>query len=111
MMNDPHNPESRLLKIPALNVVHLCGVVPAQPRSACSESAAVFDLVVRTYRPGKKSSTALVTVHCYGSLADTVRARIRADTVLFVTGSLQRSHPEAILHITASVVQFLSGDK
>lgn len=109
MTHEPIDPcVPRLLKIPALNVVHVCGVVTGTPRGQTDITEAVFDLAVRSYRPGKKSLTGLVTVHCHGPLADAVRAHINGGDVVLITGSLHRSQHDAALRITASIVQFLS---
>lgn len=101
----------RSMRIPALNVVHICGVVAHDPRLLAGDeriSAAAFDVTARTYRAGRKTKTVALSVHCFGELADAVRSRLRAGAVVLVTGSLQNQRGAAVLHVTASAVQFLT---
>lgn len=115
MNNSTPSPDQRrLLKIPSLNVVHVCGTVANSPTSIPSGATpvgALFDLTVRTYERGKRSTAVRFTVVCRGGLAGTILSRIHRGDVVLVTGALH-NHPAATssLQVTASAVQFLSAD-
>jgi hypothetical protein len=106
----------RVMKVPALNVVHVCGTVATTPRAlrntTCSPHAA-FTLHVRAYERSKRATFVRVDVFCSLDVAAKVLSHLREGDVVLVTGALQ-NHPAApeTLQISASIVQFLtSGDQ
>lgn len=108
--NDSEAPP-RLIKLPALNVVHLCGTIESEPRSTSPRVEtpyAVFDLRVRAYRASKKAKVTVVSVLCIGDLATLVLSRLHTGTVVLLTGSLQNQSSAKTLHVTASTLQVLA---
>lgn len=102
----------RRMKIPALNVVHVCGIVIRAPYGLPSgkrTAGAIFDLSARTYQRGKKGAAVRLTIVCWMPLAETVLARVREGDVLLITGALH-NHPSSpsSLQVEASVIQFLT---
>jgi single-stranded DNA-binding protein len=109
---DPN--QRRIMKIPALNVVHVCGTVVSAPHglsAAERATGALFELSARTYERGKKPTAVRFTVVCWTTLAETVLERVREGDVVLITGSLQ-NHPSSrgSLQVTAAVIQFLTID-
>jgi single-stranded DNA-binding protein len=96
---------TRMMKIPALNTVHLCGVV--LNLDVTDRAAAIFDIAVSSYRPGRRRSNAVVAVRCFGDLATAVSTHLQQHDVVIVTGSLQNDQHQT-LGVVASVVQFLT---
>jgi single-stranded DNA-binding protein len=100
------------MKIPALNVTHVCGTVTTLPTvlpSSDRPAGAIFELAARTYERGRKTSTVRLKVVCWASLAEAVLSQLCEGDVVLVTGSLQ--HQQATrgpLGLVASVVQFLT---
>jgi Single-stranded DNA-binding protein len=107
---DPN--QRRLLKIPALNVVHVCGTVVSAPHGLSAgerPAGALFDLSARTYDRGKKATTVRLSIVCWTTLAETVLARVHEGDVVLITGALQNHQSSrGSLQVTASVIQFLT---
>lgn len=104
-----------LMKVPALNVTHVCGTVTALPTvlpSSDRRVGAIFELAARTYERGRKTNPVRLIVLCWASLAESVLSQLREGDVVLVTGSLQ--HQQATrgpLGLVASVVQFLTTEE
>jgi single-stranded DNA-binding protein len=102
------------MKIPALNVAHVCGTVTMPPTALPASDrsgGAIFELATRTYERGRKTLIVSLTVVCWGTLADSVLARVREHDVVLITGSLQNHRSSRnTLELVASVVQFLTSD-
>jgi single-stranded DNA-binding protein len=101
-----------LVKVPALNVVHVCGTVTTPPSPLGSTerpTGAIFEISARTYERGKKTVVSELTVICWANLAETVVAQVRVGDVVLITGSLQNHYSDRNApRIVASVVQFLT---
>lgn len=101
-----------LMKVPALNVTHVCGTVitpPAVIPSAGRSFGATFELSARTYEPGRKAIPVRLTVVCWASVAEAVLAQVREGDVVLITGALHNHHAaRGSLELVASVVQFLA---
>jgi hypothetical protein len=100
------------MKVPALNVTHVCGTVatlPAVIASAGRSAGATFELDARTYEPGRKAIPVRLSVICWASVAEAVLSEVREGDVVLITGAL-RNHQAArgSLRLVASVVQFLT---
>ncbi len=104
--------QRRMMKIPALNVVHVCGTVVSAPYGLSSgerTAGALFDLSARTYERGKKATAVRLTIVCWTALAEAVLARVHAGDVVLITGALQNHQSSrGSLQVTASVIQFLT---
>jgi single-stranded DNA-binding protein len=100
------------MKVPALNVTHVCGTVithPAVIRSVGKSSGAIFELSAQTYEPGRKAIPVRLMVVCWASVAEAVLAQVREGDVVLITGALHNHHAgRGSLGLVASVVQFLT---
>lgn len=101
-----------LMKVPALNVTHVCGTVISPPTALPSSNrpaGAIFELSTRTYERGRKAVAVRLTVVCLAALAEAVTAHVREGDVVLIMGSLQnhQSRPGSLC-LVASVVQFLT---
>lgn len=104
-----------LMKVPALNVVHVCGTVTTRPAVlpfSDRPAGAIFDLFARTYERGRKTIPVRLTVVCWASLAEAVISQVREGDVVLITGSLH-NHPASrgSLGLVASTVQFLTTEE
>lgn len=101
-----------LMKVPALNVAHVCGTVttlPAVFASVGRQSGAIFELSARTYERGRKTVAIRLTVVCFASVAEAVLSHLREGDVVLITGSLQHHQSSrGPLGLVASAVQFLT---
>jgi hypothetical protein len=96
-----------LMKVPALNVTHVCGTVTSLP--AVIPSGAIFELSARTYERGRKADPVHLTVVCRAPVAEAVLAQVREGDVVLITGALHNHHgARGSLGLVASVVQFLT---
>jgi hypothetical protein len=103
------------MKVPALNVVHVCGTVTTVPTaipSAGRSAGAIFEVSTRTYERGRKTIPVRLTVVCFALLADAVLSQLREGDVVLITGSLHNHHASrGSLGLVASVVQFLTTEE
>jgi single-stranded DNA-binding protein len=101
-----------LMKVPALNVTHVCGTVTALPTvlpSSDRPAGAIFELSAQTYERGRKTNPVRLKVVCWASLAEAALSQLREGDVVLVTGSLHNHHASrGPLGLVASVVQFLT---
>ena|SRR4028118_62083 len=101
-----------LMKVPALNVTHVCGTVTTTPTTlhAAKTANAIFELSARTYERGRKNISVRIKVVCWGAIAEAVIAKVRQGDVVLVNGSLQNHKDQESLSLVAAVVQFLTVD-
>ena len=99
-----------LMKVPALNVTHVCGTVTSLP--TIIPSGAIFELSARTYERGRKAIPVRLTVICWAAVAEAVLAQVREGDVVLITGALHNHHAaRGSLGLVASVVQFLTTEE
>lgn len=104
-----------LMKVPALNVTHVCGTVVSMPvclPPSNRPAGAIFELSARTYERGRKTVSVQVTVVCWAAVAEAVLARVREGDIVLITGALQNHRSDhSSLSVVASVVQFLTAEE
>jgi single-stranded DNA-binding protein len=104
-----------LMKVPALNVAHVCGTVTSVPAAlpmSNKPAGAIFELSARTYERGRRTISVQVTVVCWAAVAEAVLARVRKGDVVLITGALQNHHSDrSSLSVVASAVQFLTAEE
>jgi single-stranded DNA-binding protein len=100
------------VKVPALNVVHVCGTVATNPHQFTQGdrlTGARFDLIARSYERGKKPIPVRFSVVCWATLAEATLSRVREGDVVLVTGALHNYQSRhGSLQVVAAAVQFLT---
>ena len=103
----------RLMKVPALNVVHVCGVVTVAPRALSAENqptGTLFEISARTYERGRKATLTDIVVVCWGQLAEATVDRLGVGDIVLIAGALHNRHRQLSqpLQVIASAIQFLT---